>query len=61
VALVRPLWRPHPSNVDVLSLKRKELRESSLVSLRAPLSVTSILDCTIISCEWIVSEQEGGE
>jgi hypothetical protein len=28
VALVRPLWQPHPSNIDVLPLKRKELPES---------------------------------
>ena len=46
---VRPSWRwlvfvtPHPSNVDVLPLKRKELRESHLHLRVFYYSVTSIL------------------
>jgi hypothetical protein len=43
MALVRPMWKQHPSNADILSLKRKELQESHHVSLCAPLLVTSIL------------------
>ena len=44
-----------PPNVDVLPLKRKELRESSLVSPRAPLLVTSILYCLVYLALWYLA------
>jgi hypothetical protein len=43
VVLVRPLSQPHHFNVDVLPLRRKELRKLYHVFPRAPLSVTSTL------------------
>jgi hypothetical protein len=53
VALVRPLWKPHLSNIDVLPLKRKELRESHpclhVLHSRLPLSFIAFTYCILLS------------
>jgi hypothetical protein len=53
VALVRPLWQPHLSNIDVLPLKRKELWESHpclrVLHSRFPLSFIAFIYCILFS------------
>jgi hypothetical protein len=53
MALVRPLCQPLPSNVDVLPLKRKELRESHpclrVLHSRLPLSFIAFTYCILLS------------
>jgi hypothetical protein len=53
VALVRPLWQPHLSNVDVLPLKRKELRELHpclrVLHSRLPLSFIAFIYRIVLS------------
>jgi hypothetical protein len=53
VALVRPLWQPHLSNVDVFPLKRKELRELHpclrVLHSRFPISFIAFTYCTLLS------------
>jgi hypothetical protein len=53
VALVRPLWQPHLSNVDVLPLKRKKLWELHpclrVLHSRLPLSFIDFIYCILFS------------
>jgi hypothetical protein len=51
VALVRPLWQPHPSNVDVLPLKERNYGNHILVSVCSTLGyLYPLLSLLIVSC-----------
>jgi hypothetical protein len=58
VALVRPLCQPHPSNVDILPLKRKELRKSHpclrVLHSRLRLSFIAFTYCILLSLLFVM-------